>query len=186
MKNEKIGPTPIHYLLSAIGIILLASLIILPPVFRGLYPKKDSVLKPTPTPENKSQTLVCHKSGITSSDYTSNEAYIFTFHDSILEKYILRTERVYSDPIFYQESKNLYGRYVTAFNEIKGYEYAVTPNDDEASFLIVANYDFTHFKPTTILVPGEENPTAITSRYVVGNDFNFVKNDMLTNDYTCE
>lgn len=186
MEKEKVGLTPINYLLSMIGIIILASFIILPPVFRSIFPKKEVVLEPTPNPEIVNQTLACHKSGITLSDYTANEAYIFTFKNSKLDRYTLRTEMVYSDPIFYQEEKNRYGRYVTAFSGIEGYQYSVTPNDEEASFLVIANYDFNTFKPTTILVSGEENPTAITSRYVVGNDFNFVKNDMLTNDYTCE
>ena len=150
MKEKKVGLTPMNYLLSIGGIILLACVIILPPVFRMVF-EKEVIIESTPNPGIIKKTLVCHKDNITSINYTDSEAYIFSFKNDILQKYTLRTERVYLDPIFYQEEKSVYGRYVTSFNEIAGYEYSVTPNDDTASFMIIANYDFKSFKPTTIL-----------------------------------
>ena len=87
--------------------------------------------------------------------------------------------------MIYQEQKLIYSEYVTAFSMINGYEYSATPSDDTFSMRIQEKYDLTTFKPTTIVIPGDENPTAISASYELNSDISTIKENLIATGYTC-
>lgn len=183
MKEQKVGLTTMNWILSIIGILFFSCIIILPPVFRQ-FMKEEEVVE-EPKVEIKIGTTVCQNANIVATDYTDNETLTFTHRNQDVQKFTRDTIRTYSDSIIYQEQKLTYGKLVTAFSIIEGYEYSATPEDDSSSVRIQEKYDLATFKPTTIVVPGDENPTAITTNYQLNDDISTVKEYLIANGYTC-
>ena len=183
MKEKKVGLTATNWILSILGILVLSSFIILPPVFRTYM--KEEVVEEPPKEEIKIGTTTCQNENLVSTDYIDNEILVFTHHNQKIQEFTRNTNRTYIDPLVYQEQKSLYGKYVTAFSIINGYEYGAIPDDDNASFQIREKYDLTTFKPTTITIPGDENSTAITTDYELNGSITKVKDYLATNGYTC-
>lgn len=183
MKEQKVGLTTTNWILSILGILVLSCFIILPPVFRNFL--KEEVVEEPPKEEVIVGTTVCQNQSIPATDYTDNVTLTFTYENQKIKGVIKNTVRTYSDSLVYQERKLTYGKLVTAFSIISGYEYSATPEDDTSSVLINEEYDLANFKPTTIVVPGDENPTAITTDYQLNDDISKVKEYLISNGYTC-
>lgn len=183
MKEQKVGLTSTNWILSILGIMVLSCFIILPPVFRNFL--KEEVVEEPPKEQVVIGTTTCQNENIKAVDYSDNETLVFTYRNQKIQSFTRKTNRTYSDPIVYQEKKLTYGKLVTAFSVISGYEYSATPEDDTSSVRIQEDYDLTNFKPTTIVVPGDENPTAITTSYQLNDDISKVKEYLTTNGYTC-
>jgi hypothetical protein len=183
MKKEKIGLTTTNWILSILGILLLTCVIVLPPLFRAFI--KDKVVEETPKEEIKIGTTTCRNKNIELKDYIDDETITFTYQDDKIQEYSKNIVRTYVDPLFYQEQKLIYGKYVTAFNTINGYSYSATPDDDIFSISIQEKYDLNSFQATTILIPGDENQTAVTTYYNLDDDINKVKNQLINNSYVC-
>lgn len=183
MKEEKVGLTAINWILSILGILVLSSFIILPPVFRTYM--KEEVVEEPPKEEIKIGTTTCQNENLVNIDYTDNEILVFTHQNQKIQEFTRNITRIYTDPLVYQEQKSLYGKYVTAFSIINGYEYGATPDDDTSSFQIREKYDLATFKPTTITIPGDENPTAITTDYEFNANVTTIKDYLTMNGYIC-
>lgn len=183
MKEQKVGLTSTNWILSILGIVVLSCFIILPPVFRAFL--KEEVVEEPPKEEVVIGTTTCQNENIKSIDYIDNETLIFTYQNQKVQSFTRKTIRAYLDPMVYQEEKLTYGKLVTAFSIINGYEYSATPEDDTSSVSIHEEYDLTNFKPTTIVVPGDENPTAITTSYQLNDNISKVKEYLTANGYTC-
>lgn len=185
MKEQKVGLTSTNWILSILGILVLSCFIILPPVFRTFM--KEEVVEGEE--QLKEEVIIgvtsCQNENIKAVDYIDNETVTFTYNNQKLQSFTRKIIRTYSDSLVYQEEKANYGKLVTAFSVINGYEYTATPEDDTSSINIQERYDLTSFKPTTIMVPGDENPTAITTSYQLNDDISQVKEYLTTNGYTC-
>lgn len=184
MKKQKIGLTTTNWILSILGILVLSSFIILPPVFRTYMKEKVAVEEP-PKQEKKIGSTTCRNENLINSNYVDNVTLLFTHQDGKIQGFTRNTIRTYIDPLVYQEEKSIYGKYVTAFSIISGYEYGATPGDDTSSLQIHEQYDLAIFKPTTITIPGDENPTAITTDYEFNTNITTIKDYLATNGYTC-
>ena len=88
-KEEKIGLTPISLLLSILGILVFASFIILPPVFRIVF-KKEVVVAP---PEEKIiiETMICKRDNYNVSDHTEDNIITLTYSKDSLRLYKKQT-----------------------------------------------------------------------------------------------
>ncbi len=180
MRNQKVGLTTTNWILSILGIIILSCFVVLPPVFR-IFLKEDE----GPMNEDVSGITTCHKEGIENVDTIDDEIISFSHRNRKLLNYQKITTRTYIDPMVYQALKPTYGQYTTSFNMITGYQYSIHLEDDHSSVQITERYDLSTFRPTTITVPGEENPTAITSTYQLNDDIDKWKEYLVTYGYVC-
>lgn len=183
MNKEKIGLTTTNWILSILGIIVLTCFIVLPPVFRIYFPKeKEEIKEPVILPV---LTTTCLKEQINSDNYVDNESYTFNHQDNKVLKYSKSVNRTYKDPMLYQQEKQSYGVLVTAFSILSGYDYSATPDDNLSQVSIVETYDLKTFNPTMIVVPGDEEPTSITSDYNLNDSIVSIKQELITNGYVC-
>jgi len=183
MNEEKIGLTPKNWILSILGIIILICFIILPPVFRTYLPEeKEEIEEPVVAPV---LTITCLKEQINNEKYIDNEKYIIKHQDNKILEYTKETNRTYRDPLVYQQEKQSYGELVTAFSILTGYEYTATPEDNLSQIIIVEDYNLSTFNPTMIVVPGDTEPTSITSKYQFNDLIINAKQDLSTNGYVC-
>lgn len=183
MKERKVGLTTTNWVLSILGILVLSSIIILPPILRA-YMQEEAVEEP-PKEEIRIGNTICQNESLINVNYVDNVTLLFTHQNEKIQSFTRDTIRTYTDPLIYQEEKSIYGKYVTAFSIISGYEYRATPNDDSSSVRIGEKYDLTTFRPTTITIPGDENPTAITTDYDFNTDITTIKDYLTKNGYTC-
>lgn len=184
MKEEKIGLTTTNWVLSILGIIVLTCLIVLPPVFRTFI--KENVKDETPNIESPIVTTTCYKAKIASADYEDDITYIFSHQDNKLKEINKKIERLYLDPLVYQDKRQLYGKLVTAFSIIEGLDYTATPDDNNSKVIIRENYDLQSFKATVIVIPGDNEPTEIKSDYQYNDSMDSIINSLKTNAYVCE
>ena len=183
MKKQKIGLSAFNWILSILGILLLSCIIILPPVFRKFM--NPEVVEEPPQEEVITATTTCQKENLVGTNYTDSEILSFTHQNQKLQEYTRTIHRTFTDSLIYQEQKLIYSEYVTAFSMINGYEYSATPSDDTFSMRIQEKYDLTTFKPTTIVIPGDENPTAISASYELNSDISTIKENLIATGYTC-
>ena len=172
MKEEKVGLTTMNYILSIGGILLLSLLIILPPTFRVLFKAETE----KPQEEVKNYPIVTTTDTIT---------YIFQHKNNELKSYTKTTKKNYIDPNVYETDKQDFGRLVTAFSILSGYNYAVTPNDEENYLSVQENYDLEIFKATMIVIPGNTEPTSVASDYLLNQKINEIENSLTSDGYLC-
>lgn len=183
MKEEKVGLTTINWVLSIVGIIILLSLIILPPVFRIVFKEE---IKEKEKEYATIGTLICQKDAIQNEKYNDNEVLIINYKNNSIENYNVRTERKYIDPNVYGLDKETYGRYTTAFNEVNGYKYITNFNDDTSTVIISSEYDMKNFLPTTITIETITEPVAVVNHHLLGDNLEITNTNLTTNGYTCE
>lgn len=184
MKEEKVGLTTMNYILSIGGILLLSLLIILPPTFRALF--KAETEKPQEEVKNYPiVTTTCHKENIETNTTTDTITYIFQHKNNELKSYTKTTKKNYIDPNVYETDKQDFGRLVTAFSILSGYNYAVTPNDEENYLSVQENYDLEIFKATMIVIPGNTEPTSVASDYLLNQKINEIENSLTNDGYLC-
>ena len=184
MKEEKYGLTGTEWFLSIIGIILLACVIILPPVFRTVF--KEEEKEPVLPDEIVIGTIKCLKDNITELDYTYTETLNFTYYNDSIQQYSLNSKRIYNDSVIYLNDKQLFGKYTTAFSILSGYNYSVDPDDDTYTLIIDEKFNLDEFEETTITIPGDNETTSIKSKYTKNDSIEQIKNNLVSNGYICE
>ncbi len=184
MKQEKVGLTAMNWISSIVGIILLSSFIILPPIFRVAFKETDTK-KPEEVITYPTLTTTCYKDNIQTDTSTDVETYIFQHQNNKIKRYTKSTIKSYIDPNNYELDKQNFGRLVTAYSVLNGYNYTVTPNDEQLSLNIQANYDLEIFKSTMITIPGDSEPTEVSSAYLIDSLVNDIEAELTTNGYLC-
>lgn len=183
MKQEKVGLTTINWVLSIGGIILLSLLIILPPVFRVVFKEVEK-----PQEEIKEYPMItttCYKEDIVSDITTDNITYIFQHKNNGLKTYTKTTKKSYLDSNIYDTDKQSFGRLVTAFSILNGYNYAVTPDDENNSLSISEKYDLETFENTNIIIPGDTASTSVSSDYLFDQSIIEIVNNLTVDGYFC-
>ena len=183
MKKEKIGLTPMNWVLSILGILLLSCLIILPPVFRVVFKEEEKEDFQT---EITIEKLICEKKNIVSEQYTEDSVLTFYYYNDNIRTYSKNTNRTYNDQILYENDKQQFGRYVTAFSLLSGYVYSIDPDDEEFVININEEYDLGLFNSTIITLPGDSEEVTVTSTYSKEDSMNQIKTDLTNNGYTCK
>lgn len=184
MKEQKTGLTTTNWILSILGIILLTCVIILPPVFRTFL--KEEVVEETPNLDLPIISTICYKEKISGTNYEDNITFVFSHQDKKLKEFSKKTDRTYLDPLVYQDEKQNYGKLVTAFSIIEGFDYTATPDDNNSQVIIRENYDLKNFKATVIVVPGDTDTTEISSTYLYDDSINTVLSSLKSDGYVCE
>ena len=183
MKEQKVGLTTKNWILSILGILLLLCVIVLPPVFRIFF-EEEEVL-PEPDLGEPIVTTICSKDGLENVDYVDGEILTFEHQNLKVKQFTKKTNRIYNDPLVYQQNKQSYGVLVTAFSIITGYDYSATPNDDMSSINIIESYDLNNFKDTTVVIPGDTESTSISSSYQLDSSITTIKEELVANGYVC-
>lgn len=184
MKQEKVELTTMNLILSIIGILLLTLVIILPPIFRVVFKEdekpKDDIIVDYPT-----LTTTCYKENIETDTSIDNETYIFQYKNNMIKSYTKSITKKYSDPNNYEIEKQSFGRLVSAYSVLDGYNYTVNPNDEASSLTIQENYDLSIFQSTMIVIPGSDTPTEVTPHYFLNTVITDIEEELTTSDYLC-
>lgn len=183
MKEEKIGLTTTNWILSILGILLLSSLIILPPIFRVVFKEEE---KQEIKDEIIIEKITCEKKNIISATYREDINLVFYYYKDRIRTYSKSASRTYNDYILYESDKQKFGRYVTNFSLLTGYTYSIDPDDEMPAISISEEYDLGVFKSTTITIPGENEEVTVTTAYTNEDSMNKIKNDLINDGYTCK
>ena len=186
MKEEKIGLSKVEIALSVIGIFLLSCLVILPPLFRVVLKEKKEVIdEPKPI---DIKVLTCTKLNYYSQDATvkENDTYTIKYYKDKVRTYSIKKERIYSDPLPYGEAKEAAGKQSTAYNLVEGIDFTVNPDDTGLKIVATENCDLSIFKPTTVTVPGDTDPTKVMSEYTTKDSVEEIKSNLESDGYVCK
>ncbi len=184
MKEQKVGLTATNWILSILGILILSLLIILPPVFRVVF-KEEEVILPQPEPVLPVTTTTCTIENRIGENYTERETISLEHRGTELENYTKDIQRTYTDPSVYETDKQNHGRLVTAYSILSGFTYSITPNDETFVLSIHENYDLNTFQESTLVIPGDTEPTTVNSEYQLKDSVTIITQDLTTNGYLC-
>ena len=184
-KKEKIGLTPINWLLSILGIIIFASFIILPPLFRVAFKKTKPV-------ESLDEKIVIEGMKCTRNDYTidnhseTNIIEITYFKDS-LRTYKKRTEQTYESAAHYEEEKENQKKLNTGYSLVEGVnEYNVSAKDSDLEIIIEEDYDLSVFKGEKVKLPGSEDIVEVKAVYKLGDSVTGIVSKLSNEGYDCQ
>lgn len=182
--NVKIGMSGFNWFLSIIGILVLSSFIVLPPLFRILLPEKE---KEEPFIDKiVIKTMKCSIKNYLVENHALNDEIIFKYYQDQMRSYSRTSENVYTDIDAFDADRQYYGKLSTAFSILEGVEYDATPDNVNLTILINEKYDFGSFSPRTVSIPGEEESIDLDSDYKLGESVNKIKEDLIALGYTCE
>ena len=182
-KEEKIGLTPLNWILSILGIMVLVALIVIPPVFRVVY--KEEVVEEE-IPEIPVLHLSCTKKNYVYEGAYNNDTYTLNAANDRLTTYTLKKEMTYDSLTKYDEQKQLLGRLNTAYSLINGLKYSVSANDSNMKITVVEEYNMGTFKPTSITIPGDENEIRVNAPYTTSESVKEIRFDLENDGYTCK
>ena len=183
-KEEKIGLTPVSLILSILGILIFASFIILPPVFRVAF--KKEVVEP-PKPEKLViETMECSRSNYTVGNHTETNLITMTYAKDSLRTYKKRTEQLYKNTVDYEAEKQNQGRLTTAYSLLNGVIYNVSPKDKEGKLIIEEEYDLGIFKAEKVTLPDSDDVVDIKEVYKSGDSVTGIVSGLSKQEYSCK
>ena len=183
--NEvKIGMSPFNWFLSIVGILILLSFIVLPPVFRLVFPKPEEEAPFVDTIVIK--TLKCSVNNRLVEEHVENDIITFKYYQDQMRSYSRTKENVYTDIESFDTDRQKYGRLSTAYSILEGVEYDASPDNVNLTISIKEKYDFGLFSPRTVSIPGEEETIDLDSEYKLGESVDKIKNNLIELGYTCE
>lgn len=183
-KKEKIGLTPVSLVLSIIGILVFASFIILPPLFRVVF--KEEVVEP-PQPEKiVIETMECTRNSYAVGNHNESNVVTLTYAKDSLRTYKKRTEQIYKDTVTYEKEKKSQGILTTAYSLLNGVTYDVSPKDSEAKLIIEEDYDLGIFKAEKVTLPDSEEVVEIKEVYKLGDSVTGVVSKLSQEGYNCK
>lgn len=185
MKKEKvkIGLTPLNWVLSIAGILLLSCLIILPPVFR-VFIKEAKVVEEIPE-QIIIEKLTCSRKNYRVGSHVENDLLTFNYYKDKIRTYTRKREMSYQNLDQYELDKQSFGRLTSAYDILEGIKYSVNTDDTETKIVVSESYDLGVFKKTYIIIPGDTEETEVDSKYTLEDSVNAIKNDLEKNGYTC-
>ena len=182
MKEEKIGITPINWILSILGIAVLLCFIILPPVFRVVFKEEVKVPDDEPIIEH----LTCTKNNYVTTDHFENDSITFNYVGNKVNTYSRVTEMTFHNLDDYEKVRDELGRLATAYSLLDGVEYIVTPDVGSLKITLTQKFNLGTFKSTSVTVPGDLEPTQLTSDYTHSQLIKDIKADLIDEKYSCK
>lgn len=184
MKEKKYGLTAIEWILSIVGMIILTCVIIIPPIFRVTF--KEEEKEPEIPEQVVVGTIECVKTNIRTADYRYTELLNITYANDNIQRYSINQVRIYNDSVKYLADKQLFGKYTAAFAILSGYKYSVEPDDNTYTLIVDEEFNLDDFKNTTITIPGDTEKTEVKTTYTRKDLIETVKNNLISNGYTCQ
>ena len=185
MKKEKIGMTPVSWLLSILGILLFTSLIILPPVFRVVF-KKEVKDEPEPVEKVEIINMICTRSNYTVENHTETNTIKITYAKDSLMKYSKNTQEEFRSTTAYEQEKQKQGKLTTAYSLLNGVVYNVSVQDSNLKIIIDENYNLDIFKDENVTLPDGEEVVEIKNVYKKGDSANGIISELTNNGYNCQ
>ena len=184
-KEKKIGLTLVNWILSILGILLFASFIILPPVFRVVF--KKEVKEPEPVEEIVIVNMTCTRNSYTVNDHLEDNVVKITYAKDSLLKYSKRTVQNFkNNTTAYEQEINKQGRLTAAYMLVDGVEYNVSPQVSELKIIVEENYDLDKFKEESVTSPDSEEVVEVKSEYKKGDSANGIISSLTSNGYNCQ
>lgn len=182
MKEKNNEITPMNWLLSILGIILLSCFIILPPVFRAVFKETKPIVEPDqPVIEH----MTCTKSNYVVDTHYENDSITFNYLNNRINTYKKEMTMTFNTLEEFNAEKEMLGRLVTGYSFIQGASYIVTPNDGDLKINITQEYNLGTFKKTSVTIPGDLEPTQLTSDYTRDDSVSDIRVDLVNSGYTC-
>ena len=182
-KEEKIGLTPVSIILSIVGILIFASFIILPPVFKVTF--KKEVVEP-PKPEKLViETMICTRTNYTVGNHKEDNEITMTYAKDSLRTYKKRTEQTFKDTVTYEKEKQEQGNLTTAYYQVNGVTYYnVSPKDSDAKIIIEEEFDLGIFKNEKVKI--NEKEYDIKLDYKQGDSVTGIVSALTNKGYNCK
>jgi hypothetical protein len=184
MKKENLGITPLDWILSIFGIIVLLCLIVLPPVFRVAFKEK---VKPIDDDQPVVEYMTCSKENFVYDGHMTNDTIEFAYINNRISKYTRKTEMTFTDIVSYQQVKEEYGKIANDYSFIKnGVSYVVNADDGTLKIKVEQEFNLGTFQNTEITIPGDDTPKQITSDYTRNDLVSNIKTDLTDAKYICK
>ena len=181
-KEEKIGLTPVSLILSILGILIFASLIILPPVFRVVF-KEEVVEEPKPE-KLVIETMECTRNNYTVNNHSESNLITMTYAKDSLRTYKKRTEQAYKDTVTYEKEKQVQGDLTSIYETVEGIIYNASPKDKEAQLIIEEEYDLGKFKNETVEI--NDKKYEVKFEYKQGDSVTGIVSGLTKQGYNCK
>ena len=181
--KENNGLTPLNWVLSIAGILVLSCLVILPPVFKIAFKEKE---KTSDDPKVVVQHMTCVKNHYPVEKHFESDTIKFTYVANKINKYSYVKEIVFDDTESFDKYKEEYGKLSTAYSLIKtGIEHKL--NIDNSTLKIVSSEEFNlgSFQPTSVTIPGDNEPTKVDSEYTREDSVSDIKTELINSGYSC-
>ena len=183
-KEEKIGLTPVNWILSIVGILLFASCIILPPVFRAVFKKEVTEKKP----EEKVvvNKMICTRENYVVGNHIEKNTIEITYSKDSLRTYKKHTEESFKTTGPYEEEKQSKGKLTTAYSLVDGVIYNFSPKDRTLSIIIDEEFDLGVFKDDKVKLPETEEEIEVKSPYKLGDSVTGITSNLTNENYNCK
>ena len=182
--NVKIGMSFFNWIMSIFGILILSSFIILPPLFRQIFPKEEKEGPFIDTIVIKN--LKCSVTNRLVENHVEDDEITFKYYQNQLRNYSRVKKCTYTDIEEFDADRQDYGKLSTAYSILEGVEYDANPDTVNLSIVINEKYDFGSFSPRSVTIPGEEESIYLDSEYKLGDSVEQIKTDLEELGYTCE
>ena len=184
MKKEKLGITPVDWILSILGILVLSCFVVLPPLFRIVFKKN---VKPIDDAPVVVEQMICTKNNFVTDGHMTNDSIDFTYMKDVISKYTRTTEMSFDSVDTYEQMKQEYGKLATAYSFAgAGVNYVVNADDGTLKIKISEDFNLGSFQPTTVTIPGDDHETQIVSEYTRDDLVSNIKADLIDAKYTCK
>lgn len=181
--NIKIGMSSLNWILSIFGIVFFLCLIVLPPLFRNLYSKKENL-------DEKKQIvteyLTCSINNNATDNYVENNTYKFTYKEDKLYEYTYVSTRTYSSISLFDQDKLDLSKLTTAYSLSNGTTFTASPNETNMTITIRSSYNLNNFKNTNVIIPGSTDKVEVKSSYNKDEKVSDIKVNLQASGYDCK
>ena len=185
MKKENNGITPTDWALSIFGILVLLCLIVIPPVFRIAFKEKA---KPVDPDKPVVEYMTCTKNNFSTEGRIQNVEISFVYMLNRINSYSKKTVMTFSNLELYDQIKNDCAKLSSLYSFVKdkGADYVHVPDDENLKITIEEKFDLGVFQNTEVTIPGDTDPTPVTSEYTRDDLVSDIKEDLTSSGYTCK
>lgn len=183
MEEKNNGLTPMTWVIAILGMILLSCFIILPPLFRIVF--KDKTV-PLPDDQPVVEHMECVKNNYVTDNHYESDTIKFSYLNNRINLYTKKTVMTFNDTESFDAEKDMLGKLVTGYSFVKGASYVVTPNVSDLKIIVTQEFNLGTFQTTSVTLPGDLQPTQLTSDYTRDNSINDVRIELTNSGYTCK
>ena len=182
-KEVKVGLSPINWILSILGILIFASFIILPPVFRVVF--KEKVKEEIPEEKVIITKMVCTRNNHPVGNHSETNKIEITYHKDSLKTYKKHTTEYFKISTSFEEEKISKNNLTTAASLVEGIVYNLSKDDSNLTINIDEEFDLVVFKDDVVKLPETEEEVKVTCPYKLNDSATGIISALTTEGYTC-
>ncbi len=200
--KKVMGLSILQWILCVVGILILSSFIVLPPVFRAVFTvstepgenNQPDVETPTDNGSSTSdliddsgyERIICTYEDESNADYRDSLGILFFHEDNQLRIVSETVNRIYpldseDNEAKFSEAQLACQEIPASYHQIKGFNYECTTGGN--SIYIVKKFDLATFDPTSVSASDQE---VITTNYALNQNVSELASQLESAGYVCE